>query len=75
MLVDGDKLTLLQAPVASERGYGREEFLARLSNKAGLGEGDWKGRGLRFLRAATIWSRRPLSAVEASPCYQKYEKK
>lgn len=75
MLVDGDKLTLLQAPVASERGYGREKFLARLSNKAGLGEGGWKGRGLRYMRAATIWSRRPLSAVEASPCYQKYEKK
>jgi len=75
MLVEGDKLTLLQAPVASERGYGREEFLARLSKKAGLGEGGWKQGGLRFMSSATIWSRRPLASIEASPAYQKYEKK
>lgn len=75
MLIDGRELTLLQAPVAVERGYGREEFLSRLSNKAGLGLDGWRNKGLRFMRAATIWSRRPLIVIETGPDYQKYEKK
>jgi AMMECR1 domain-containing protein len=75
LLVAGNDITLLQAPVAVERGYGREEFLARLSNKAGLGLEGWQKRGLRFMRSSTIWSRRPLPSIEAASDYQKYEKK
>jgi len=75
LLTEGKNTTLLQAPVAAERGYGREEFLARLSNKAGLGTDGWKKSGLRFSRAATIWSRRSLASIEASELYQKNVKK
>ena len=75
LLIDGKEVTLLQAPVAAERGYGREEFLARLSRKAGLGESGWRREGLRFMRSATIWSRRDLESIEAGPDYQKYVKK
>lgn len=67
LLVDGADMTVLQASVAAERGYSREEFLRRLSLKAKLGPDGWKRGGLRFRRAATIWSRRPLLSIEASP--------
>lgn len=50
---DGKK-TLLQAAIALERNYNREEFLARLSNKAGLGFDGWKKEGIRFYKAETI---------------------
>ena len=50
---DGEK-TLLQAAIALERNYNREEFLARLSNKAGLGLEGWKKEGIRFYKADTI---------------------
>ena len=50
---DGEK-TLLQAAIALERNYTREEFLARLSNKAGLGLNGWKGEGLKFYKARTL---------------------
>ena len=55
ILVDetGEK-TLLQAAIALERSYTREEFLARLSNKAGLGFDGWKNNALHFYRAQTI---------------------
>jgi AMMECR1 domain-containing protein len=49
----GEK-TLLQATIALERNYSREEFLARLSNKAGLGFDGWKKNALHFYRAYTI---------------------
>ena len=49
----GEK-TLLQAAIALERNYNREEFLARLSNKAGLGLEGWKKEGIRFYKADTI---------------------
>ena len=50
---EGEK-TLLQAAIALERNYNREEFLARLSNKAGLGFEGWKKEGMRFYKADTI---------------------
>ena len=50
---NGDK-TLLQASIALERNYTREEFLARLSNKAGLGFDGWKKNALHFYRAQTV---------------------
>ena len=55
ILVDesGEK-TLLQAAIALERNYTREEFLVRLSNKAGLGFDGWKKNALHFYRAQTI---------------------
>ena len=55
LLVDetGEK-TLLQATIALERNYTREDFLARLSNKAGLGFDGWKKNALHFYRAETI---------------------
>jgi AMMECR1 domain-containing protein len=59
LLKSGDETTLLQAPVAAERGYDRAEFLSRLSNKAGLGLDGWQRPGLAFFRAKTVWSRRP----------------
>ena len=49
----GEK-TLLQASIALERNYSREDFLARLSNKAGLGFDGWKKNALHFYRARTI---------------------
>ena len=49
----GEK-TLLQAAIALERNYTREEFLSRLSNKAGLGLDGWKKNALHFYRAQTI---------------------
>lgn len=49
----GEK-TLLQASIALERNYTREDFLARLSNKAGLGFDGWKKNALHFYRAQTI---------------------
>jgi Uncharacterized conserved protein len=65
LLVDGKKTTLLQAPVAAERGYDREAFLERLALKAGLGAADWKRSGLRFEKACSVWSRRRLVDIEA----------
>ena len=49
----GEK-TLLQASIALERNYTREDFLARLANKAGLGFDGWKKNALHFYRAQTI---------------------
>ena len=49
----GEK-TLLQAAIALERGYTREQFLSRLTRKAGLGEDAWKHGKLKFSRADTI---------------------
>lgn len=49
----GEK-TLLQAAIALERNYNREDFLVRLSNKAGLGFDGWKKNALHFYRAQTI---------------------
>lgn len=64
LLVDGEETTLLQASLAVERRYDGEAFLARLSNKAGLGEAGWKKQGLRFRKSATIWYQAPLGAIE-----------
>lgn len=50
---DGEK-TLLQSAIALERNYTREEFLVRLSNKAGLGFDGWKKEGVKFYKAQTI---------------------
>lgn len=50
---NGEK-TLLQASIALERNYTREDFLVRLSNKAGLGFDGWKKNALHFYRAQTI---------------------
>lgn len=75
LLINDGETTLLQAPVAAEKGFDRVAFLSRLSNKAGLGPDGWKITGLRFERAPTVWSRQPLSAIESSNAYQKYEKK
>ena len=50
---NGEK-TLLQASIALERNYSREEFLSRLSNKAGLGGNGWKNEGLKYYKALTI---------------------
>ena len=49
----GEK-TLLQSAIALERNYPREQFLSRLTKKAGLGEDAWKSEKLRFFRADTI---------------------
>lgn len=49
----GEK-TLLQAAIALERNYSREEFLSRLSNKAGLGFDGWKNEGMKFYKAKTL---------------------
>ena len=65
LLVDGREVTLLQASVAAERGYGREEFLERLSSKAGLGAEGWRRPGLRFEKAATVWTQDTLAGIEA----------
>ena len=55
LLEDTDgEMTLLQSSIALERNYTREEFLARLSNKAGLGLDGWKKNALHFYRAQTI---------------------
>ena len=51
---DAGEKTLLQATIALERNYTREEFLSRLSNKAGLGFDGWKKNALHFYRAQTI---------------------
>jgi hypothetical protein len=75
IMIKGREVTLLQAPVALQHGCGREEFLARLCGKAGLGPELWRGHGLRFMRSATIWSRRSLASIEAGSDHQKYEKK
>jgi AMMECR1 domain-containing protein len=75
ILKDGGEVTFLQSSVAAQRGYGREEFLARLSNKAGLGLDGWKIHRLQFMRSSTIWSRRSMSSIEAAPDHQKSEKK
>ncbi len=75
IMIKGRDVTLLQAPVAVQHGCGREEFLARLCGKAGLGPELWRGHGLRFMRSATIWSRRSLASIEDGSDHQKYEKK
>jgi AMMECR1 domain-containing protein len=76
LLVRGGETTLLQAPVAVERGYDREAFLGRLSLKAGLPRDGWKEGGLVFRRAASVWSRRAMADIEAdSQGSQKKEKK
>ena len=49
----GEK-TLLHAAIALERNYTREEFLARLANKGGLGLEGWKAPDLKFYKAKTI---------------------
>jgi len=50
---DGEK-TLLQTAIALERNYTREEFLSRLSNKAGLGFDGWRNENLKFYKSASI---------------------
>ena len=50
---DGEK-TLLQTAIALEHGYSREDFLSRLSNKAGLGFEGWKNSGLKFYKSETV---------------------
>jgi hypothetical protein len=76
ILVDREATTLLQAPVAAERGYGHELFLRRLSLKAGLGPEGWKGEGVEFRKAVSAWSRRKLVDIEAgAQGLQKQEKK
>ena len=50
---DGEK-TLLQTAIALERNYTREEFLSRLSNKAGLGFDGWKNENLKFYKSVTV---------------------
>ena len=50
---DGER-TLLQSAVAMERGYSKEQFLSRLSNKAGLGLDGWKDENLRFFKSPTL---------------------
>lgn len=50
----GQRETLLQASLASERGYTKEAFLRRLSQKAGLGADGYQSPGLRFYKAKTI---------------------
>ena len=51
--LEGEK-TLLQTAIALEHNYSREEFLARLSNKAGLGFNGWKNEGISFYKAETV---------------------
>lgn len=46
--------TLLQASLAIEHSYSKEEFLQRLSLKAGLGADGWKNNSLKFYKAKTI---------------------
>jgi Uncharacterized conserved protein len=62
LVKNGNETTLLQAPVAAERGYDRVAFLSRLSNKAGLGLDGWSRPGLAFFHAKTVWARRYLSS-------------
>lgn len=50
----GQRETLLQASLASERGYTKEAFLRRLSRKAGLDENGYKNTALRFYKAKTV---------------------
>ncbi len=46
--------TLLQASLASERSYTKEDFLRRLSVKAGLGADGYKSPGITFYKAKTV---------------------
>ena len=46
--------TLLQASLASERGYSKKDFLQRLSRKAGLDADGYQSPALRFYKAKTI---------------------
>ncbi len=50
---ENGELTLLQSSIAFERSYSREQFLSRLSNKAGLGLDGWKTKGLTFYKSKT----------------------
>ncbi|MBP5158486.1 MAG: AMMECR1 domain-containing protein, partial [Treponema sp.] len=50
----GQRETLLQASLASERGYSKEDFLRRLSRKAGLDADGYKEPALRFYKAKTV---------------------
>ena len=59
--------TLLQASLALERGYTREEFLRRLSVKAGLGADGYKDSSLRFYKAATLSYTAPAIAGGQQP--------
>ncbi len=51
---EGTRETLLQASIASERGYSKEDFLRRLSVKAGLNTDGYKSPGVTFYKAKTI---------------------
>ncbi len=57
---EGD--TLLQASLVRDRQYGREQFLATLSAKAGYGRDGWQDGQLRFSRAVTLVYRVPFSS-------------
>jgi AMMECR1 len=66
LLMDTGRTTLLQASLAVERGYDRAAFLRVLARKAGLGAEGWRDPGVRFKRALTIWSTRPLTVIEGA---------
>ena len=51
---EGARETLLQASIASERGYSKEDFLRRLSVKAGLNTDGYKSPGVTFYKARTV---------------------
>jgi hypothetical protein len=61
MVVDGTKHTLIQAPLALERGWDRRAFLEALAEKAGLGRDGWHKPGLLWYRAATVWGELPVT--------------
>lgn len=46
--------TLLQASLAPERGYTKEDFLRRLSRKAGLNADGYKAPAVKFYKAKTV---------------------
>ena len=51
---EGAREILLQASIASERGYSKEDFLRRLSVKAGLHTDGYKSPGVTFYKAKTV---------------------
>ena len=54
LLEFAENRTLLQGAVAMERNYSREDFLTRLSLKAGLGPYGWKKKDCVLYKAQSL---------------------
>jgi AMMECR1 domain-containing protein len=65
MTVNGS-VTFLQSSAAVEHRYDRVGFLRAIAGKAGLTSDGWKDPEINFMRAATIWTVRSLTAIQQS---------